>query len=113
VPADVPDHVVATAEYPGGVVATIEMSTVTMRGRGITAQFHGTDGTLEAEGRAIEIRDDERDEWRAEPDFVAAIRGEKPVELTDFETGLRYMEFVDAVHESSQTGLRVDLRGGG
>ena len=49
VPVDVPDHVVATAGYPGGVVATIEMSTVTMRGRGIRAWFLGSDGVLEAD----------------------------------------------------------------
>ena len=129
VPADVPDHVAAQAGYPGGVVASIEMSTVTMRGRGITARFHGTVAILEADfgastlrllevdGDATSARDvaitaDERDEWRAEPDFLAAIRGERPVELTDFETGLRYMAFVDAVHESSQNGIRVDLGGG-
>ena len=129
VPVDVPDHVVATAGYPGGVVATIEMSTVTVRGRGIHAWFHGTDGVLEADfgaqtltlrsvgagpdadGRPVEIRDDERDEWRAERDFVASIRGEQPVTDTDFATGLRYMEFVDAVHDSAASGIRVDLRG--
>jgi predicted dehydrogenase len=129
VPADVPDHVVATAGYPGGVLATIEMSTVTMRGRGIRAWFHGSEGVLEAdfgaqmltvrpvgsphdEGRPIDIRHGEHDEWRAERDFVASIRGEQPVTDTDFATGLRYMEFVDAVHESAAGGMRVGLPGG-
>jgi predicted dehydrogenase len=127
-PMDVPDHVVATAGYPGGVLATIEMSTVTIRGRGIRAWFFGTDGVLEADfgaqtltrrpvgepgsaGTPVEIHDGERDEWRAERDFAAAIRGEQPVEMTDFATGVRYMEFVDAIHESSASGMRVDLRG--
>ena len=129
VPSDVPDHVSAIAGYPGGVRATIEMSTVTMRGRGMRAAFHGTEGVLEADfgtrtlavrdvdaasdgpPSPVEIRDDERDEWRAELDFVAAIRGEQAVEMTDFGTGLRYMEFVDAVHASARDGVRVDLRG--
>ena len=127
VPVDVPDHVAALAGYPGGVTASIEMSTVTMRGRGIHATFHGSEGVLDADfgastlvvrdggaatgGEPIEIRPDEQDAWRAEPDFVAAIRGDKPVDMTDFATGVRYMEFVDAVHESARDGFRIDLRG--
>jgi predicted dehydrogenase len=128
VPSDVPDHVVATAGYPGGVLATIEMSTVTMRGRGIRAWFHGSDGVLDADfgaqtltvrhvgapneaGRPIDIRHGEHDEWRAERDFVDSIRGGRPVTDTDFATGLRYMEFVDAVHASAASGMRVELRG--
>ena len=128
VPADVPDHVSAIAGYHGGIVATIEMSTVTMLGRGIHASCYGADGVLEADfgastltvrpvggaadsAQPVEIADDERDDWRAELDFVAAIRGEKPVELTDFETGAQYMAFVDAVHESATNGIRVDLAG--
>lgn len=127
VPVDVPDHVAITAGYPGGVVAGIEMSTVTMRGRGITATFHGTEAVLAADfgaqtlsirdlgatagGTPVEIREGEHDEWRAERDFVAAIRGEQPVDMTDFATGVRYMEFVDAVHELAKNGVRVDLAG--
>ena len=42
---------------------------------------------------------------------MASIRGEQPVTDTDFATGLRYMEFVDAVHDSAASGMRVDLRG--
>ncbi len=37
------------------------------------------------------------DGWRVEADFVASIREGRPVTLTDFETGLRYMRFTDAV----------------
>ena len=57
----------------------------------------------------MEIAADEHDEWRAERDFVAAIRGERAVDLTDFETGRRYMEFVDGVHESNRRGERIVL----
>jgi predicted dehydrogenase len=124
VPTDVPDHVVAVAGFGGDVMATIEMSIVTLRGSGIHASFVGTEGTLEADFGAaslgvrrpgvsatepVTIRDDERDEWRAERDFVAAIRGEGTVELTDFETGRRYMQFVDAVSASNREGQRVIL----
>lgn len=126
VPTDVPDHVIAVAGFGGDVTASIEMSTVTLSGTGIHVGFHGSDGTLEADfgtqtlsvrptgadaSEPVTIRDDERDEWRAERDFVAAIRGEATVELTDFETGRRYMQFVDAVHESNREGQRVVLEG--
>jgi predicted dehydrogenase len=124
VPTDVPDHLVAIAGFGGDLTATIEMSTVTLRGTGIHASFVGSDAVLEvdfgtqaltvqrsqkARPRTIAIRADERDEWRAERDFVAAIRGEKAVDMTDFETGRRYMQFVDAVHASNRDGQRVAL----
>jgi predicted dehydrogenase len=97
---------------------------VTLRGTGIHATFFGADGSLEAdfgagtlavrrpgaaEATPVVIAADEADEWRAERDFVAAIRGEKLVDLTDFETGRRYMQFVDAVHASNREGQRIVL----
>jgi predicted dehydrogenase len=123
IPTDVPDHLVAVAGFAGDVTAAIEMSTVTLRGTGIHVTFFGSEGTLEADfgaqalsirkagqsPEAVEITAEERDEWRAERDFVAAIRGESAIDLTDFETGRRYMEFVDAVHESNRRGERVVL----
>jgi predicted dehydrogenase len=122
VPTDVPDHLVALLGFAGDVAATVEMSTVTLRGAGIRVTFHGTDGALEADFGAetlavrrsgasdptpVTIAPEERDEWRAERDFIAAIRGERSVELTDFETGRRYMQVVDAVHASNREGQRV------
>ena len=124
VPTDVADHLVAIAGFPGDVSATIEMSTVTLRGTGIHASFFGSAGTLEADfgaktlsvrsagaehAKPVAISEAEHDDWRAERDFVAAIRGEGSVELTDFETGRRYMQFVDAVHTSNREGQRIGL----
>jgi len=133
---DVADHLVAIAEFPGGVPATIEMSTFSRRGQPNVVTFTGSTGTLEADfsagqlsvvrpgatilapadaatagGGIVEIAPGEHDQWRAEPDFVAAIRRQAPVTLTDFATGLRYMRFVDAVDESAATGARVRLAG--
>lgn len=49
-----------------------------------------------------------RGEWRVEADFIASIREKKPVRLTDFATGVRYMAFTEAVWESwSRGGVRV------
>jgi hypothetical protein len=33
--------------------------------------------------------------WNVEKDFVDAIRGERNVTLTDFDTGVHYMSFTD------------------
>jgi hypothetical protein len=48
-------------------------------------------------------------DWSVEADFVASIRQRAPVTLTDFATGVRYMEFTDAVWQSLQYKLCVDV----
>jgi hypothetical protein len=47
--------------------------------------------------------------WRVETDFVDAIRGGTKVSLTDFATGVAYMEFTEAVARSAEEGTPVDL----
>ena len=47
--------------------------------------------------------------WRVEADFVDSIRTGAPVRLTDFATGVRYMEFTEAVARSAEDGSAVDL----
>jgi predicted dehydrogenase len=42
--------------------------------------------------------------WNVEKDFVDAIRGERNVTLTDFDTGVHYMSFTDAVWEAMRSG---------
>ena len=47
--------------------------------------------------------------WTVEADFVASIREGKPVRLTDFTTGVAYMEFTEAVARSAETGEAIEL----
>jgi hypothetical protein len=47
--------------------------------------------------------------WQVEADFVAAIRGERPVAHTTFATGVRYMQFTEAVARSSRHQHPVNL----
>ena len=47
--------------------------------------------------------------WRVEEEFVNAIRGLEPVTHTDFATGVRYMEWTDAVARSMAQGVRVPI----
>ena len=47
--------------------------------------------------------------WCVEAEFVGAIRGYETVRFTDFATGVRYMEFTEAVARSATSQTRVDL----
>ena len=44
-----------------------------------------------------------------EAEFIGAIRGEETVRFTDFPSGVRYMEFTEAVTRSSETNQPVTL----
>jgi predicted dehydrogenase len=58
---------------------------------------------------SIPILDHKGRTWQVEADFVSAIRQGTPVTLTDFVTGVRYMEFTEAVARSAQRGEAVLL----
>jgi predicted dehydrogenase len=120
---DVPDYVAIQAEFAGRLHATIEISAHATAGGANSAWIFGSKGTLlvdfdaktlalSKDGGAsepVEIRADERQDWRVEAEFIGAIRGEEQVRLTDFATGVRYMDFVDAVTESAATGQRIPI----
>ena len=44
--------------------------------------------------------------WQVEADFVRSIREGAPVQLTNFEQGVRYMTFTDMVGQSLDSGSR-------
>jgi predicted dehydrogenase len=84
---------------------------------------YGTEGVIAWEGGdrmstarlGAQLEPREPDEglagsWRVELDFVESIRDGKPVTLTNFEDGVRYMEFTDAVWMSWNEGRAVDVR---
>jgi hypothetical protein len=50
--------------------------------------------------KLVEVPEAKKGSWRVEADFVESIREKKPVTLTDFETGVRYMRFTEAVWQS-------------
>ncbi|HKF16905.1 MAG TPA: Gfo/Idh/MocA family oxidoreductase [Candidatus Dormibacteraeota bacterium] len=121
----IPDHVALMAEFPGPVFASLEMS-LHASSEPTSVRFFGTAGTIRvhlnpptielATGpdgfQRVQQRPDEIGEWRAEEEFIAAIRGEGEVHLTDFATGAAYMAFTDAVHDSALGGRRVTLLAG-
>ncbi|MBW3542937.1 MAG: Gfo/Idh/MocA family oxidoreductase [Planctomycetes bacterium] len=123
--ATVPDSVQILTLLEGGGRGLYHLSGVDLFGPGLQLHLYGSRGTIKLEvtpqerlliGRAgdkqlavAEIPAELRGGWRVEAEFIAAIRGEERVRFTDFATGVEYMEFTEAVHESSQEQRPVEL----
>lgn len=122
----VPDSVQIVSELKGGVRCLYHLSGVTLFGPGMQIHLYGSRGTIKIEfingkevvhhGRAddseltiLEIPEEEKGAWQVEQDFINAIRGNKKVELTNFKTGVAYMEFVEAVARSAADNEPVAL----
>jgi predicted dehydrogenase len=126
-----PDSVQALVILENGARATYHFSGVTPVGQHMGIHLYGTEGVLHYDllddrifgaskkqgapaGKAtalkeIPIPSEKAGGWRVEADFVDSIRQGTPVRLTDFATGVRYMEFTEAVARSAQTGEPVVL----
>jgi len=97
----------ATAEEQG---ITIFGSDATLRWRPegtLTLTPHGQESAMLAAD--LDPVTDAPYGWSVERDFVDAIRTGAPVLLTDFEAGLRYMEFTEAVWRSWTERRFIDL----
>jgi predicted dehydrogenase len=118
----IPDHVDVIALMACRAQARIQVSNVAGPVRSRHATLFGTEGIVRLEDgglsgarrgeeqlRAIEVPSGEAGYWRVEEEFVNAIRGIERVRLTDFDTGVKYMEFTDAVWESMQHRVTVPL----
>jgi predicted dehydrogenase len=119
----VPDSVQVLTEFPGGARGLYHFSGVALFGPGKQIHLYGSRGTIKVEfaarerlfaGRAgerelaeVTIPLEERGRWRVEEEFVGAIRGQEPVRLTDFATGVRYMQFTEAVSRSAASGTAM------
>lgn len=122
---ETPDSVHVLAQFPEGLRGIYHLSGVLHHGPTMQIHLYGSKGTLRYElvpedrllaGRAdenglheVDIPEDRAGSWRVERDFIDAIRGEKCVHLTDFATGVRYMEFTEAVARSVRTARVVSL----
>ncbi|MDA0768990.1 MAG: hypothetical protein BZY79_00595 [SAR202 cluster bacterium Casp-Chloro-G4] len=120
----IPDHVEALLEMYSGPVVRMRFSTVTGLAPSDGVWFFGTEGTIHLDSASMTLRggrkgDSELSEipipaekqggWRVEEEFINAIRGIEPITHTDFDTGVRYMEFMEAVTYSAQGGEKVHL----
>jgi predicted dehydrogenase len=122
-PATLPDHVEVLYELVSGAPVHMKFSETTGLSAGNQIWIFGSEGTIhvDAEQRiftgrrgaqALEELPNPREQQavhRVEEEFVNAIRGLEPVTLNTFETGLRYMEWTEAVHRSAASGAAVEL----
>ena len=120
----IPDQVETVCQMASGPVARLRFSTVTGLAPADGVWLFGTEGTLhlhspdmtlrggrrgDTELSNIEISTENQGVWRVEEEFINAIRGLEPITHTNFEDGVRYMEFTDAVTISAQSGQTVYL----
>lgn len=128
-PVRIPDHIDILASMECGAQARMQFSSTTGLGGAMEFKLFGTEGTLHLDLKAqslrvgtrggqlaeVQISPEDAAGWRVEAEFVGAIRGEESVKLTDLATGVKYMAFTDAVHESlaAQRVATVDVTGDG
>jgi predicted dehydrogenase len=118
----VPDHIDVVARLACGAQAMFHVSEVTGPPSVNRISVRGTDGVLSFDGgtllgarseestlQPIPIPETEVGGWRVEQEFVNAIRGLETVSLTDFATGVKYMEFTEAVSRSMAQHRAVPL----
>jgi predicted dehydrogenase len=119
-----PDSVQVLTVQTDGSCGVYRLSGVVKHEKSMGVALYGDQGTLTYDflndkirgGRAgsqglekMPIPEAQRGGWQVEEDFIAAIRGERPVTRTDFETGVRYMQFTEAVARSSRHQVPVTL----
>jgi predicted dehydrogenase len=130
-PVGTPDSVQVLATLENGARAVYHFSGATPFGQEMSITLYGSEGVLHYDLMADRIRGASRRQgaepgraaaleevavpvgkergWRVEADFVEAIRDGRAVELTDFATGVQYMEFTEAVARSAQRAEAVEL----
>jgi predicted dehydrogenase len=125
-PVGTPDSVQVLAVLERGARAVYHVSGVTPVGQRMDVFLYGSEGVLhydllrdrlwgasrrrgQQEMEEIIIPPEKARDWRVEADFVDAIRSGAPIRLTDFATGVAYMEFTEAVARSARHGEAVEL----
>jgi predicted dehydrogenase len=119
-----PDSVQVLTTHDDGSVGIYRLSGVVYHGPGLGITLYGSEGTISYDLTRDEITGGRRDDpglsplpipdelrggWNVEADFVAAIRGERPVTYSTFAVGVRYMQFTEAVARSSRHQQPVAL----
>ena len=130
-PVGTPDSLQVLTVLEGGARGVYQLGGVLPFGQGQGITLRGTEGVLcydlaadrirgasRLRGQAaasmeqleeIPIPPEQAEGWRVEADFVESIREGAPVRLTDFATGVSYMEFTEAVARSAGEGKVVEL----
>jgi predicted dehydrogenase len=119
-----PDSVQVLTGQTDGSRGIYRLSGVAWHGPGLSIALHGSEGTIaydlthdtiraarrkDPELKLVSVPKSLKGGWSVEADFIAAIRGERPVSHTTFTDGVRYMQFTEAVARSSRHSGPVDL----
>jgi predicted dehydrogenase len=118
-----PDLVQVFGQWPNGLAGSLEWSGVAQFSPDEMLTIYGRDGTLaynftrdeilgarrgEKELNLLSIPPELESRWTVEKDFIDAVfNGGRPE--PSFETGVRYMEFTEAIHLSARGGHAVEL----
>jgi predicted dehydrogenase len=119
----IPDVVQVFGQWPNGLAGLLEWSAVAQFPPDETLTIYGRDGTLvynftrdqilggrrgDKELSILAVPPEFETPWTVEKDFVeAVVNGGHPE--PSFETGVRYMEFTEAVQLSARGGHAVEL----
>lgn len=128
VPMTIPDHIDVIGRMEQGGQMRFSLSSVLGHAQANAEIFiFGTEGTLclreDNSGtmslsagkrgddglQEVTIDPAKRGAWRVEEEFINVIRGREPVTHTDFVTGVKYMEWTEAVTLSLRRGEAVNL----
>ena len=115
---EIPETIDAVATYRDGFRSAYHVSAVHRGPARLELWLSGSHATLhydllqqtvalasgDAAMQAVHPTPGTAGEWQVEADFVASIREGKPVTLTSFRDGVRYMRFTQRVHESLANG---------
>ncbi len=120
-PVDIPDTYGVFSELADGTPVSYRLSTVAQGAPPTGISLYGTKATLHwsfgdtarwaphgGEWRELEPDAGTARDWRVEADFVASIREDAPVQLTNFEDGVKYMRFTEACWQSWKSGTARD-----
>lgn len=119
-PTTIPESVTVLGNYADGARLIAHFSGVERSGPRTEIRLNGSKAGLRLDlaknelwlaragepEKLVEIAPEKRGGWRVEADFIASIREGSAARLTDFETGVKYMQFTEAVWDSWHTGGR-------
>jgi predicted dehydrogenase len=119
----IPDHVDVLYELANGAPVHMRFSETTGLSAGNQIWIFGSEGTIHVDNeqkifvgkrgdQALAELPNPREQQaahRVEEEFVNAIRGRERVTMNTFETGVRYMEWTEAIYRSAASGTAVTL----
>jgi predicted dehydrogenase len=118
----IPEHIDVLADMACGAQLHLQVSTIAGLAGAPEIFLFGSRGTLrfsqgklyggqrdDKELKGITIPANEQGGWRVEEEFVNAIRGKEPITHTNFEDGVKYMEFTEAALRSAADGIAINL----